>query len=114
LSRGAVGGAADKLCRSATAAAGRAARAVATGECGFLHKQPALVERVRRDLVLDPKDSDKGRRGLTGPQVLRALVLMQYHRISVQLCSLPGAAIVAVSLLQLICERASTATSEPA
>ena len=65
-------------------------------------------------MVRDLKDSDKGRRGLTGPQVLRALVLMRYYRISVQICSLPGAATVAVSLLQLICERASTATSEPA
>jgi hypothetical protein len=30
----------------------------------FLDKQPALVERVRRDLVRDLKDPDKGRRGL--------------------------------------------------
>ena len=45
--------------------------------CDFLDKQPALIERVRRDLVRDLKEPDKGRRGLTAPQVLRALVLMR-------------------------------------
>ena len=45
--------------------------------CDFLHKQPILIERVRRDLVRDLKEPDKGRRGLTAPQVLRALVLMR-------------------------------------
>src|ERR1700704_3067680 len=45
--------------------------------CGFLDKQPALVERVRRDLVRGLKQPDRGRRGLTAPQVLRALVLMR-------------------------------------
>jgi transposase, IS5 family len=45
--------------------------------CDFLDKQPALVERVRRDLVGGLKQPRKGRRGLTAPQVLRALVLMR-------------------------------------
>jgi len=45
--------------------------------CDFLDKQPALVERVRRDLVHGLKQPDHGRRGLTAPQVLRALVLMR-------------------------------------
>jgi len=45
--------------------------------CDFLDKQPALVERVRRDLVCGLKQPDHGRRGLTAPQVLRALVLMR-------------------------------------
>src|SRR5580700_4163246 len=45
--------------------------------CDFLDKQPALVERVRRDLVRGLKQPDHGRRGLTAPQVLRALVLMR-------------------------------------
>jgi IS5 family transposase len=45
--------------------------------CGFLDKQPALVERVRCDLVRGLKQPDRGRRGLTAPQVLRALVLMR-------------------------------------
>jgi IS5 family transposase len=45
--------------------------------CGFLDRQPALVERVRRDLVRGLKQPDHGRRGLTAPQVLRALVLMR-------------------------------------
>src|ERR1700748_3585803 len=45
--------------------------------CGFLDKQPALVERVRRDLVRGLKQPDHGRHGLTAPQVLRALVLMR-------------------------------------
>src|SRR5246127_3522901 len=45
--------------------------------CDFLDKQPALIERGRRDLVRDLKEPDKGRRGLTAPQVLRALVLMR-------------------------------------
>src|SRR5205807_2886708 len=43
--------------------------------CDFLDKQPALVERVRRDLVRGLKQPDHGRRGLTAAQVLRALVL---------------------------------------
>jgi IS5 family transposase len=45
--------------------------------CEFLDKQPALIERVRRDSVRDLKEPDKGRRGLTAPHVLRALVLMR-------------------------------------
>jgi IS5 family transposase len=45
--------------------------------CDFLDRQPALVERVRRDLVRGLKEPDKGRRGLTAPQTLRALVLMR-------------------------------------
>ena len=45
--------------------------------CDFLDKQPALVERVRRDLVRGLKQPDHGRRGLTAAQVLRALVLMR-------------------------------------
>src|ERR1700751_1715009 len=43
----------------------------------FLDKQPALVERVRRDLVRGLRRPDHGRRGLTAPQVLRSLVLMR-------------------------------------
>src|SRR6201987_3189109 len=35
------------------------------------------MERVRHDLVRDLKRPAKGRRGLTAPQVLRALVLMR-------------------------------------
>jgi hypothetical protein len=31
--------------------------------CDFLDKQPALIERVRRDLVRGLKKPDKGRRG---------------------------------------------------
>ena len=45
--------------------------------CDFLDKQPALVERVRRDLVRGLKQLDHGRPGLTASQVLRALVLMR-------------------------------------
>ena len=45
--------------------------------CNFLDKQPALIERVRRDLVRGLKQPGKGRHGLTAPQVLRALVLMR-------------------------------------
>src|SRR5262250_2959095 len=45
--------------------------------CYFLDKQPALIERVRRDLVRGLKAPGKGRHGLTAPQVLRALVLMR-------------------------------------
>src|SRR5580693_2242793 len=45
--------------------------------CDFLDKQPALVERVRRDLVRGLRQSDHGRRGLTAAQVLCALVLMR-------------------------------------
>ena len=40
--------------------------------CDFLDKQPALIERVRRDLVRGLKEP-----GLTAPQVLLALVLMR-------------------------------------
>jgi IS5 family transposase len=43
----------------------------------FPDQQPALVERVRRDLVRGLKHPDHGRRGLTAPQTLRALVLMR-------------------------------------
>src|SRR5271154_6622571 len=43
----------------------------------FLDKQPALIERVRCDLLRGLNEPDKGRRGLTAPQVLRALVLMR-------------------------------------
>jgi transposase, IS5 family len=45
--------------------------------CDFLDKQPALVERVRRDLVRDLKAPDKGRRGLTASQTLRGLIVMR-------------------------------------
>src|SRR6202023_2530179 len=45
--------------------------------CDFLDKQPALIERVRRDLLRGLKKPDKARRGLTAPQVLRALVVMR-------------------------------------
>jgi IS5 family transposase len=45
--------------------------------CDFLDKQPALVERVRYDLLRGLNEPDKGRRGLTAAQVLRALVLMR-------------------------------------
>ena len=45
--------------------------------CDFLDRQPAPVERVRRDLVRGLRQPDHGRRGLTAPQVLRALVLMR-------------------------------------
>src|SRR5215471_6334663 len=45
--------------------------------CDFLDKQPALIARVRGDLVRGLKQPDNGRRGLTAPQVLRALVLMR-------------------------------------
>ena len=45
--------------------------------CNFLDKQPALVDRVRRDLVRGLKRPHHGRRGLTAAQVLRALVLMR-------------------------------------
>jgi transposase, IS5 family len=45
--------------------------------CDFLDKQPALIERVRCDLLRGLNEPDKGRRGLTAPQVLRALVLMR-------------------------------------
>jgi hypothetical protein len=38
--------------------------------CDFLDKQPALVERVRRDLVCGLKKPDKGRRG---PAVFKEL-----------------------------------------
>ena len=45
--------------------------------CDFLDRQPALIEQVRRDLVRGLKKPNQGRRGLTAPQVLRALVLMR-------------------------------------
>jgi len=45
--------------------------------CDFLDKQPALIERVRRDLMRGLNEPDKGRRGLTASQTLRALVLMR-------------------------------------
>ena len=45
--------------------------------CDFLDKQPALVDRVRRDLVRGLKRPHHGRHGLTAAQVLRALVLMR-------------------------------------
>jgi transposase, IS5 family len=45
--------------------------------CDLLDQQPALIERVRHDLVRGLKRPAKGRRGLTAPQVLRALVLMR-------------------------------------
>ena len=43
----------------------------------FLDKQPALVERVRRDLVRGLRQPDHGRHSLTAVQVLRAFVLMR-------------------------------------
>src|SRR5580704_6219169 len=45
--------------------------------CDFLEKQAAPVERVRRDLIRGLNEPDKGRRGLTASQTLRALVLMR-------------------------------------
>jgi IS5 family transposase len=45
--------------------------------CDFLDKQPALIERVRRDLVHGLKEPDKGRHGLTASQTLRALIVMR-------------------------------------
>src|SRR5580693_2093618 len=47
------------------------------GICDFLDKQPALIERVRRDLLGGLKKPRKGRHGLTASQTLRALVLMR-------------------------------------
>src|SRR6202522_3737602 len=44
---------------------------------GFLDRQHAMIERVRRDLVGGLKHPRKGRPGLTAPQVLRSLVLMR-------------------------------------
>src|SRR5262249_26387063 len=44
--------------------------------CDFLYRQPALIERVRRDRMPGLKQPEKGRRGLTAPQVLRALDLL--------------------------------------
>ena len=38
--------------------------------CNFLDKQPALVDRVRRDLVRGLKQPDHGRRGLTAPRTI--------------------------------------------
>src|SRR6202790_880510 len=43
----------------------------------FLDKQAAPVERVRRDLIRGLNEPNKGRRGLTASQTLRALVLMR-------------------------------------
>jgi IS5 family transposase len=43
----------------------------------FLDGQQEMIERVRRDLVRGLRKPQKGRRGLTAPQVLRALVLMR-------------------------------------
>jgi hypothetical protein len=48
LSHGAAGGAADELCRSRTAAAGRRLEPLLKTICDFLDKQPALVDRARR------------------------------------------------------------------
>src|SRR6201985_3975052 len=45
--------------------------------CDFLDKHPALIERVRCDLLRGLNEPHHGRRGLTAPQVLRALVLMR-------------------------------------
>jgi IS5 family transposase len=45
--------------------------------CDFLDKQAAPVERVRRDLIRGLNEPNKGRRGLTASQTLRALVLMR-------------------------------------
>src|SRR5262247_3523438 len=45
--------------------------------CDFLDKQPVLIERVRRDLMRGLKAPNKGRRGLTASQTLRALVVMR-------------------------------------
>jgi IS5 family transposase len=45
--------------------------------CDFLDKQAAPIERVRRDLMRGLKEPDKGRRGLTASQTLRALILMR-------------------------------------
>ena len=45
--------------------------------CDFLDKQPALIERVRCDLLRGLNEPDKGRRGLTASQTLRALVLIR-------------------------------------
>src|SRR6516162_1837158 len=42
--------------------------------CDFLDEQPALVDRVRRDLVRGLKQPHHGRRGLTAAQVLRARI----------------------------------------
>src|SRR3981189_3069772 len=44
--------------------------------CDFLDKQPALVERVRRDLVRGLKHPDQGRPGRPAAEVLGALVLV--------------------------------------
>src|SRR5215471_3848498 len=43
----------------------------------FLDTQEEMIERVRCDLVRGLKNPDKGRPGLTAPQVLRSLVLMR-------------------------------------
>jgi IS5 family transposase len=43
----------------------------------FLDGQQEMIEWVRRDLVRGLRKPQKGRRGLTAPQVLRALVLMR-------------------------------------
>ena len=43
----------------------------------LLDTQEEMIERVRSDLVRGLKNPDKGRPGLTAPQVLRSLVLMR-------------------------------------
>jgi hypothetical protein len=63
--------------------------------CDFLDRQPALIERVRRDLVRGLKEPRKGRCGLTAPQVLRALVLMRlknwdYRELRERIADVPG------------------------
>src|ERR1700729_26710 len=45
--------------------------------CNFFGKQPALIERGRWHLLRGLNEPDKGRRGLTAAQVLRALILMR-------------------------------------
>ena len=77
MSRGAAGGAADELCHLELLRQGVRLEPLLQVICDFLDRQPALVERVRRDLVCGLKQPDHGRRGLTAPQVLRALVLMR-------------------------------------
>ena len=42
--------------------------------CDFLDQQPALINQVRRDLMGGLNEPEKGRRGLTASQMLRALL----------------------------------------